>query len=275
MLGVVHRFQQRGTDQRLEHQKRQQLDTEGEHQRAPEHDGHGPGLQHFVMHAPEAAVLACHARLLDVERRARAAAGGTHEKTPERLAHAGTGRVVRRGHVLVMAAIVLGIEMPVGHRRKRDLGQPAFDGRVLVAQFVGGVDGHTGEHADGADKAQPLPEGQILGADDGTDGHEQNELNDHVDIGRVAVERVVLEDIEHPLGRIGAVLADQQVEHRHHAVDHDWPGKDQPGLARQPAGERQSGHDDDDAEAHGPQPALAVVGPRFGHCHCIHAISSL
>src|SRR3989344_5858780 len=132
------------------------------YQRAEEHEGHRPGLQVVVRQAPDRLALAVQAFALELPGRAQAADHGARQEAPEAFAQARAGRVLGRGHALVVAAVVLDVEVAVAGGRQRELGQPAVERLLLVAQLVRGRDADAVEAAHAHDQADHFVPGEVV-----------------------------------------------------------------------------------------------------------------
>ena len=183
----------------------------------------------------------------------------------EALAHPRRRRVLGGRDPDVVAAVVLDVEVAVEALRQRDLGEPALVGLALVAELVGGVDADAADAPDrdrqpdlvddrqvGATGDQ-LPRNQAAGAD------EADVLDRQEEVGDPPVVAVLLERLDHVVGRVGAVEAGDQVDRRDDDQDHDRadPEPDAPAGERPQAvaDERQRRHDQAD------QPEVALLVP--------------
>ena len=130
----------------------------------------------------------------------------------------------------VMAAIVLDIEMSVGHRGERDLGEPALPRILLVTKFMGRVDGDAVDRAHADDEARILePAARFVGCKPSAP-ERREELAWDVEDNDDPVIPVGFELGDRPIGRIAVVLADDEIEQRNHQIDDD---RRDPGIDRQ------------------------------------------
>ncbi|MNT68718.1 hypothetical protein D3C72_2069740 [compost metagenome] len=94
-----------------------------------------------------------------------AAQGAGHfaqHKAVDRLAHARRRRVGRCGHIAVVAAVVFDEKVPVGRGRQHQLGQPAFELGVFMAQLMPQVDAEPAHRAGGQHHGEHAMPGQSL-----------------------------------------------------------------------------------------------------------------
>ena len=181
-----------------------------------------------------ALVAALEPGLLQVPRAAQRAEHRAGQERVERLADPRAGRVLRGGDPDVVAAVVLDVEVPVEALRQGDLGQPALVLLLLVPELVGGVDADAGDHPDAQRQADLVHQRQAAPGDHPAGPHQGGVLDRQVEVGDPPVVPVVLQRLDHVVGRVAAVQAGQQVDDRDDAEDHDRP--DPPPHA--PAGQR-------------------------------------
>ncbi len=223
VLQVVHHLQQLETEQALDNQERQHRPAQPDDQRAPQQHRQAPGLQVVVAPVPHRFVLALQALLFQVPGGFQAAQHGARQKLPEGFPEAGRGRVLRRGHPHMVAAVVLDEEVPVEHRRQRQFGQPLLQAVVLVAQLVAGIDGDAGGAAGGDRQPQVAVPGQGPGAGHPGGVDESAVQHRHRDVDRIAVIAVVLQLADPVFRRVGGFLAEDHVEQGNHPEHEQKP----------------------------------------------------
>lgn len=133
--------------------------------------------------------------------------------------HARRGRVGRGGHVTVVAPVVFDKEVPIGRGRQHQLGKPALQRRVLVAQLMPQVDAEPAHRARGQHHRQHAVPGQWLcgyppGAEE--EGRPQHR---HQQKGDAAVVPVVFQRGHGGFGRVALVHAQQPVQQRSDEVE--------------------------------------------------------
>mmetsp|Transcript_5265 Transcript_5265/g.19716 ORF Transcript_5265/g.19716 Transcript_5265/m.19716 type:complete len:435 (+) Transcript_5265:1636-2940(+) len=225
VLDVVHHLQQLGAVGRLHEQEGQHRPAQPGHQAGVEQHRHGPGLQAFVAPVPGAQATAGQALALQLPGRAQAAEHGARQEGPEALAQAGAGGVFRRGDAAVVAAVVFHEEVAIRHRRQHQARQPALPGGVLVAQLVGGVDGHAVDAAHGQHQADEAGQPQAAMHRQPRAVQREPELQRHEEQQHGEVPAVRLQRGHQGLGRVAAVFAQQRVQQRDQRVHH---GRQQP-----------------------------------------------
>ncbi len=166
-------------------------------------------------------LLAGVAALLDPPRALDRADDRARPELVEVLAHPAAGGVLRRRDADVVAAVVLDVEVAVEALRQGDLGQPALVALLLVAELVRGVDADAADAADRDREADLGPQRQlavhaqrVTAGDEVHRGHEADVLDRQEEVGDPAVVAVLLQRLDHVVGRVGAVEAGEQVDRR-------------------------------------------------------------
>ena len=284
VLHVVDDLEQREADDGLDDQVRRDHRTEGDDEHPPQQRRHQPGVQHVVREPPGVLPASGDAPLLQVPRRPEGAPDRARPELVEALTQPGRGGVLRGGDPHVVPAVVLDVEVAVEALRERDLGQPALVGLLLVAELMGGVDADPADAADGDRDPHLVERGQVgvggqPAGDQGERTHEPDVLDRQEEVGDPAVVAVLLEGLDHVVGRVGAVEPGHEVDGRNDHQDHDRADPEPhapPGQAPHPCrDERQRGDDQPDQ----PEVALPVApchvrGRRVSR-HVAHQLSEV
>ncbi len=239
-------------------------DPEPRDERPPEGGGHQPGVEHVVADPEGVLPLARVAALLQPPGGRQGAPDRARPERVEGLAEPSRGRVLGGRDAHVVAAVVLDVEVPVGHLGQRDLREPALVGLALVAELVGGVDADAADAADRDGQPDPVDDAEVgVGGEQVEGADEPDVLDRQEEVGDPAVVAVVLQRLDHVVGRVGAVEARDQVDRGHDAEDHDRaePEPHAPAgeLVHPEPDERQARHDQPD------QPEVALpVSPGVG-----------
>ena len=276
VLEVVDDLEQREPDHRLDDEPRQDRPAESGNERGVEHDGHRPGVEDVVMDRPERLAEAVEPGPLELDRRPQGPDHGPRQELPEALAEPRARGVLGGGDADVMAAVVLDEEMAVAGLGERHLRQPALVALALVAELVGGVDRDPADHRDADREPERLGERELAARPERAREDQRRELQGQEHVRAPAVVAVLLEPLDGAVGRVGGVLADQQVEggddredeHRAEPVEGAEPGR----------GGEPGGHERDQRDDQAEQPQVALrIGPgrrdrgcdgRGFHCSC-------
>ena len=263
VLDIVGRGQLPPGDEVVDGQEGQQAPAQPGDQRPLQRGRDGVGLQHGV--APVPARTPQLRQALRLQRPGATDATGQLApcKVVDRLAHAGTGVVLGRGHPAVMAAAVFDREMPVGWHGQCQPCQPLFQGIVLVAELVRGIQPQAGIGAGDIRQQQEGPPREILRARPPGATDQGQEVQRHRGPGQPAVVAIGVELPHDDIGRVVRVLADEGVQERHQAVADQQRqrqrGFDAGGVVR---GQAHEGHEGPEHRQH-PCPALAVAVADF------------
>ena len=152
-----------------------------------------------------------------LERARQFARGKGVDRFPEPRA----GRIVRRRHPGVMAAVVLDAEMGVAHRIVGEHAEGAVEPVRLVAEFVADQEGAAVDGADPEQQRDIGPPWQVLGADEGDERDEVEPRKHHRNPREPQVIRIVLHRGDHLGRRIVHVFADQRIQQRDQAEDEE------------------------------------------------------
>ncbi len=206
------------------------------------------------------ALQAREAHPLEVPGRAQAAEHGARQEAVEALAEARAGGVLGRRDAHVVAAVVLDEEVAVAALGERDTAEPALEARALVAELVRGVDRDAADHRDGQREPDAVEHARGSPLDHSQQAKiEPAVLDRQVGVGAPAVVAVLFEPLDHAVGRVARVHADDQVEQREDREDEERavePEDAEPGQLDEPPGdEREGGHEQPEQ----PRVALGVA----------------
>lgn len=124
----------------------------------------------------------------------------------------------------MVATVVLEVEVTVSALRENDFGQPALDALLLVPEFVGCVDADSGRHTDRHCESDIGENAQIPTRPDVAGQEEGRVLQRQIGVGAPPVEAVVLEFVDHLVGRILPVLTRQDVDDGNESKRDQWAG---------------------------------------------------
>jgi hypothetical protein len=247
-------------------QERQHRPAERRDEAGLQHHAERPGLQQLV--APVPGRQAERGEALALQRPAAAhRAGDLAQREPvDALAHPRARRILGRGDVAMVAAVVLDAEVPVEGHGEHDPGEHALEHRLLVAELVAGVDPQPGVDAHGVREQQEAPPRQRLRAGPDRAADQRDEMQRHDQVGEHPVVGIGLQRGHHRLGRIALVLAEQPVEQRADAVADD-DRQQQPGLVPRPRVQRDASERQQRVDDRQQPPAAAPVAP--GHAEAL------
>ena len=173
------------------------------------------------MHTPGGVALAAQPPPLQPPGAQDAARQLAQREAVDALAHACTGVVVRRGYRAVVAAPVLDREVSIERHSQGETRQPLLETCVLVPELVGRVDAQARAGAGDVREHQHRPPGQLVRAHPPRAADQRDEVQGHGEPREHTVIVVVLQLRHDRFIRIVAVVADEEIEHRHQNVaDH-------------------------------------------------------
>ena len=176
-----------------------------------------------LLQAPVRLAEAVEAGGLDPPGRAQAARDGARQEGPEALPQPRAGRVLGSGDANVVAAVVLDEEVAVAGLGEGDAAQPALDVVALVAELVGGVDRDAADDPHRQRQPEALQQREVAARPEPAGEDEPGVLDRDEEVGAPAVVAVLLEPLEHAVGRVGRVDPDRDVEQREDAEDEQRP----------------------------------------------------
>ncbi len=193
----------------------------------------------------------------------QAARHRARQEGPEALPQARAGRVLGGGDADVMAAVVLDEEVAVAGLGERDAAQPALAAGALVAELVGGVDRDPADHAHRHRQAEALENREVAARPQPAGEDQAGVLDRDEEVGAPAVVAILLEPLEHAVGRVARVEPDRDVEDREDDEDEQRPEEPEEVEAGQlDAGPGDEGREGDDQSE---QPGVALgVAPGGG-----------
>ncbi len=202
---------------------------------------------------------AVEAGALDPPGRGQAALDGARQEGPEALPQPRAGRVLGGGDADVVAAVVLDEEVAVAGLRQRHPAQPALGAVALVAELVGGVDRDPADDPHRQRQAEVLDSREVAARPEPAGEDEARVLDRDEEVGAPAVVAVLLEPLEHAVGRVGRVDPDRDVEDREGDEDEQRPEEpEEVEAGHLDAGPGDEGREGDD-QAEQPGVALGVA----------------
>ncbi len=176
-----------------------------------------------LLQAPVRFTDAVEASDLDPPGRAQAARDGARQESPEALPQSRAGRVLGGGDANVVAAVVLDEEVAVAGLGEGDATEPLLHAVALVAELVGGVDRDPADDSHGQRQADALEHREVAVGPEPAGEDQPRVLDRDEEVGAPAVVAVLLEPLEHAVGRVGRVDPDRDVEQRKDAEDEQRP----------------------------------------------------
>ena len=219
MLNVIGRGELEVGPERGHQQIRQHAQTQPQQQGGPQHHGHQRGLQDFVVQRPDRFAFAPQTPAFQRPGPQPGTGHFAQHEAVNRFAHARGSRVVGRGHVAVVAAVVLDEEVAVEGGRQHDLGQPALKPGVLVAHLVAQVDAKAAGAPGNQHHGQQPVQRQVVARHEPGAKHKRQPEYGHQQVGYPAVVAVGLQRGHGAFRRVAAVLAQQQVNQRDEQVE--------------------------------------------------------
>ena len=174
------------------------------------------------------------------------------------LSHARRGRIRWCGHISVMSAVVFNVKVSIAGGGQNQLGQPALELGLLVAQLMAQIDAKAAHRTGNEHHRQHTVPRQFMAGDKPDAKNKGQPQNGQQGISDAAVEQVGIERRHGRLGRVAAVAAQEVIDQGHNTVkkDHRQPQAAWVAAPKQQGGTQ--GHRGRDQQTHQPGITFSV-----------------